>query len=97
LFELVRDLHRMMDQEEIGGSAADETLAALRHFDTVLGVLDVDAAGGGVPSEISALAEARDAARKARDYARADALRDDLAARGWVVEDTAAGPRLKRM
>ena len=34
------------------------------------------------------------AARKAKDWAKADALRDELAALGWAVEDTAAGPKL---
>jgi cysteinyl-tRNA synthetase len=36
---------------------------------------------------------ARQAARKARDFATADAIRDEIAARGVVVEDTAQGPR----
>ena len=43
-----------------------------------------------------ALAQARQAARQAKDFARADALRKELQAQGWTVEDTAAGPRLKR-
>ena len=35
-------------------------------------------------------------ARAAKDFARADAIRDELAAQGWAIEDTANGPRLKR-
>jgi cysteinyl-tRNA synthetase len=45
--------------------------------------------------EIQQLAEARQAARKARDFARADALREELKQRGWLVEDTPKGPKLK--
>ncbi|NNL65440.1 MAG: cysteine--tRNA ligase, partial [Myxococcales bacterium] len=45
---------------------------------------------------IDALVEERQAARKARDFARADAIRDELAAEGIVIEDTAEGPRWKR-
>ena len=38
----------------------------------------------------------RDAARRARDFARADALRDELVARGWTVEDTPSGTAIRR-
>ena len=47
------------------------------------------------PPEISALAAERTAARSARDFARADALREELAGRGWEVVDEAEGPRLR--
>jgi cysteinyl-tRNA synthetase len=43
------------------------------------------------------MANERQAARKAKDFARADALRKALQERGWVVEDTPAGPRLKQL
>ena len=45
------------------------------------------------PPEIPALLEARQAARKAKDFKRADAIRDELKAKGWVIEDTPKGPR----
>jgi len=48
------------------------------------------------PPEIVALLEARQQARKAREFQRADAIRGELKARGWLVEDTPKGPRLKR-
>ncbi|MFL5673668.1 MAG: hypothetical protein ACJ779_01555, partial [Chloroflexota bacterium] len=49
-----------------------------------------------VPAEAAALRTERDAARAARDYARADALRDQLAAAGWDVMDGPDGSRLTR-
>jgi cysteinyl-tRNA synthetase len=55
-------------------------------------VIDVE-----VPAEISALVEARQAARKARDFKRADALRDELKGRGWGIEDTPKGARAKKL
>ena len=48
------------------------------------------------PAEFIALLEERAAARKAKDFARADAIRDELTAQGWVIEDTPNGARLKR-
>jgi cysteinyl-tRNA synthetase len=57
-------------------------------------LLDV-AAGDGEPSgEALALLERREAARAARDFAEADRLRDELAAQGWQVRDSADGPQL---
>jgi cysteinyl-tRNA synthetase len=44
-----------------------------------------------------ALLEARQAARKAKDFKRSDAVRDQLKAQGWRIEDTPKGPRLKRI
>ena len=48
------------------------------------------------PAEIQALVEARQEARRVRDFARSDALRDEIAALGWEVADTPQGPTLKR-
>ncbi|MEC8973426.1 MAG: cysteine--tRNA ligase, partial [Verrucomicrobiota bacterium] len=49
------------------------------------------------PAGILVLAEERQAARKAKDFARSDQIRDELAAQGWVIEDTPKGPRVKRV
>ena len=38
-----------------------------------------------------------EAARKARDFARADAIREELKSKGWTIEDTPKGPKLKRL
>jgi cysteinyl-tRNA synthetase len=48
------------------------------------------------PQAILSLVLERQDARRAKDFARADTIRDELAAEGWVIEDTADGPRVKR-
>ena len=50
-----------------------------------------DDSGGGPDAEAQRLLEEREQARAERDFARADALRDELAARGWEVRDTPEG------
>ena len=79
--------------------------ATLLDFDRVLGLgfadhahvaLRTPVSADMVPDEVRALLRDREAARTAKDYARSDALRAEIAARGYVIEDTAAGPVLTR-
>jgi cysteinyl-tRNA synthetase len=76
-------------------AAAATALATWEKLDSVLGVGALKEVE--VPAEIAALVEARQAARKAKDFKRADTLRDELKARGWVVEDTPRGARAKHL
>ena len=64
--------------------------------DAVLGV-GAKAATAEVPAEINALLEARQAARAAKDFKKSDVIRDELKAKGWVIEDTPKGPKLKKI
>jgi cysteinyl-tRNA synthetase len=69
--------------------------------DTVAEVLDVLGLGGlaemeEAPGEVELLVEARRAARERRDFAESDRLRDEIAALGWEVRDTAGGYELVR-
>jgi cysteinyl-tRNA synthetase len=71
-----------------------DTDAAASLLATVLelaGVLGIELASSGNDDEIDALVSERDDARAARDFARADAIRESLAARGITLEDTPGG------
>jgi cysteinyl-tRNA synthetase len=74
---------------------AATALAAWEKIDSVLGI--GAAAEADAPAEILALVEARTAAKKAKDFKRADAIREELKAKGWVIEDTPKGPKLKKV
>jgi len=93
IFELVTAAHSAADvgDEDEGGRLA-HTAAVLA---AALG-LSLRAADVEVDEESARLVAARDEARRAGDYARADALRDELVARGWTVEDTASGTAIRR-
>lgn len=73
----------------------DACIAALDRMNAVLG-LTLSADDTPLPDDIAALVAARDAARTARDWAAADATRDQLVAAGYTVEDTPAGTRVVR-
>jgi len=75
---------------------AQRVTAFMREADTVLGVLGEAAPAREADDEIDALIAEREAARGARDFARADAIRDELAKRGIELLDTPQGTRWRR-
>ncbi len=95
VFEWVRETNRRLAENSLGTTDAAFALAAWDKVDSVLGIGTKSDAE--ITAEIMALAEARTAAKKAKDFKRADAIRDELKAKGWVIEDTAKGPKLKKI
>jgi cysteinyl-tRNA synthetase len=95
VFEMVRDVNRAMAQQQLSSRAAQQVMDLMRRFDTVLGLLTPTAEA--VDSQVEALVQERQTARQQRDFARADALREQLAQLGYSIEDTPQGPRLKRV
>jgi len=92
LFGLVGRANSALDTGDID-TAAPLAAAAFEICDAV--GLELRVADGEVPEEILERARARDAARAARDWATADAIRDELAEAGWLVEDTADGTQVR--
>jgi len=66
-------------------------------FDRVLG-FKLDAVDTiAIPDDIAVLAREREAARHAKDFARSDNLRRQLLDKGYAVEDTPDGPKIKKL
>jgi len=89
VYDWVREANRR--EEEVGDADLREMLEVL----ALDNLLEADA-GGRPDPEATALAAEREDARAAGDFARADALRDELLERGWQVRDGPSGPELVR-
>jgi len=95
VFDFIRDVNKLIDADALGASGAQQALALLDKLNAVTGLFG-GPAEEAAPQAVMDLVNERQQARRAKDFARADAVRDQLAADGWCVEDTPDGPRVKR-
>jgi cysteinyl-tRNA synthetase len=95
VFDWVRETNRRITENALTPPQAAAAVAAWGRINTVLGI--PAASESGAPPELVALLDERQAARKAKDFKRSDAIRDELKAKGWVIEDTPRGPKLKKL
>lgn len=93
LFDLAREINRLRSANQL--AMASQHGALLKHLGWILGILQDDPEGflkaGIDENEIDALIAARNAARKNKNWAEADRVRDELTAMGITLEDTANG------
>jgi len=95
VFDFIRETNKLIDADTIGKDGAARAIALLDRLNAVTGLFGA-APKEEAPSDVLALVQERQAARRAKDFKRSDAIRDQLLADGWVIEDTADGPRVKR-
>ena len=94
IFELVKEINTQ------GKEASKAALTkAAEVFDELTGVLGLlyNRKTNEVPAEVMELVERRAAAKKAKDWGTADALRAQITEMGWQVEDTAQGPKVSKL
>lgn len=91
LFDLVKDINTHLPESSKG--ALEETAVIFDRLTGVLGLL-YNRKKNEVPAGVLALVEQRTTARADKDWARADEIRDELDTLGYVVEDTATGPKI---
>ena len=97
IFDGVKIINTYLKENEILDM---EALRSAENFfvkiDSIMGLLPAEADGGDEEQEIEKLIAERNEARKNRDFGRSDEIRDDLAARGIILEDTPDGTKWKK-
>ena len=95
VFELVREANAALDAGRVSAQAREALLGFISDFDAHLDV--VRAEEPGLADEVERLISERDAARKAKDFARSDQIRDELRSKGIALEDSKEGVRWRRV
>ena len=96
LFDLVRQTNAALSQPL--NFSPSQLLNVFRRMDEVLGVIffENEKKAVEVPADVQVLLDRRAEARKAKDWAASDRLRDEIAAAGWLVTDSKAGQSVSR-
>ncbi|MEG2199733.1 MAG: DALR domain-containing protein, partial [Anaerovorax sp.] len=95
IFELIKAINTHT-KDGASKEFAENCFQLLNELATVLGLLQ-DKEEDGVAPEIMSLVEERQEARKNKNFARADEIRDILKSKGLAVEDTPQGPRVVKI
>ncbi len=94
VFDFIRDINRLKAEDKLSASERDKALALIQKFDTVLNFTSDKEAS--LDAIVEALIQKRNDARKAKDFATSDKIRDQLIGMGIILEDTPQGVRWKR-
>jgi cysteinyl-tRNA synthetase len=90
-----REVNTALARKQVRAENQQELLAAIDRIDTVLNIFG-EQKREMLDSEVQSLIDERQEARRRRDFGRADEIRDELANRGIILEDTKDGVRWKR-
>jgi cysteinyl-tRNA synthetase len=91
LFDFVREVNRLMDENMLSKEEAEEAYSLMMKFDEVLGIIGEVKKEEQLPKEAEELIQRREEARKAKDWKTADNIREQLKAMGVIIEDTPQG------
>lgn len=94
IFDLVRDINRLIDDGKISRKDALKVIEQMRSFDKVLGVLEKDEFV--LDERIRELIKKRELARFEKNWELADKIRKEIEKEGIIIEDTPEGPKAKR-
>ena len=86
-------INKIMDQ--ISHENAEKIKKTMLSFDSVLGIMEHEKIE--ISDEIKAMVKEREEARKNKDWTKSDEIRDKLKEKGFVVEDSKEGPRIKKI
>lgn len=95
LFEFIKKVNRLIDEDRVGSKNAEKIIKKLEEVDKVLGLIETQEKD--IPQEVIELAEERKSAREKKDFAKADELREKIKEKGYYIDDSKDGYRLKKL
>jgi len=95
IHDMAREANTILSKQGLTADGREAILDAIEKFDSVLGIFGPEEVVC-LDSEVEALVEERQEARRNRNFSRSDEIRDELAEKGIILEDTKDGVRWKR-
>ena len=95
VFDWVRDCNRHLADNSLSPIQAAAALSSWTAIDSVFAITKTTVQEA--PAEVQALLDARQSAKKAKDFKKADEYRNQIKELGWQIEDTPKGPKLKKL
>ncbi len=95
IFDFMKDINKFLKDNKLSKKDADSVLKVMKEFDSVLGIMEFKEEK--IDNNIEKLIKEREEARKNKDFATADKIRDDLKKKGILLEDTPQGVRWKKV
>jgi len=96
LFDFIRDVNRRLDAGHVRAGDRDRIMGCVRRMDDIFDILPAAGAAAEADADIVALVKAREEARRTKNWAEADRIRDELAAMGVILKDTPEGTVWKK-
>lgn len=96
IFDYVRFINGLIDLKRIGKQSAKKIIQLLKDFDRVLNIFPFESVHHEIPQEIQELLLKRNEARAAKDFQLADEFRDAIKDKGYIIEDSKEGSKLKK-
>jgi len=94
IFELIREMNILGDEDRLGIEEAEAILNYFHQWNQVLAIFPFDESE--IPEEVKAMLVQREEARMKKNFQMSDQMRDAIQARGFLIEDTTTGVRLKK-
>ena len=95
IFRFVREINKYLDKEQILEENKLEITEYFKSINKILGVLSNETINFEISDDIKILVAERDEARNMKDWKKSDEIREELSRRGYIVEDTEKGTRIK--
>ena len=95
IFDFVKEINKKMEPDGIDKRDAKDIIDFMKEIDSVLGIINFKEEK--IPKEIKELAEEREKARKAKDFSKADKIRNEIKKRGYLIEDSKGGTKIKKI
>ena len=96
IFNLVRELNSLIDQNQIDSEAAKEIITKFEDFNRVLGFISFEEHANVIPEDLLKAFQLRQEARANRNFEEADRQRKLIEDRGYVIEDSPTGSKIKK-